>query len=175
MFTVTQHFDKTSITDVPGAVREAVASLAGIRERVKPGMSVALLVGSRGVANLPEIVKTAIECLKGIGLKPFITPCMGSHGGGAAEGQTELLKDLGVSEEPWAYTNAVSSTRFRAARLPLIVKNDKVLLETIVKSRAEPEKLSVMGVESTAELERFWITRNLAVQLEDNPKASISS
>lgn len=389
MFTVTQHFDKTSIADVPQAVRKAVESQPEIGRRAKPGMSVALLVGSRGIANLPEIVKATIQCMRDLGLKPFITPCMGSHGGGTAEGQTELLDGLGVSEKTmgvpvraqmdvetlgqipdgpgvyfsaealkanlivpivrvkkhtrlvgnigsgfckmlcigagkisgaqeyhrygvekpmrpaaemiiqkvdklffgvgvvenaldkihtvravlpndfveqdielyalansmfpsipvtksdvlivekmgkdisgagadvnvigkWrrdggertpdydiqavlditdvshgnamgmgnfdlsteylrdqldlnaTYTNAISSTRFRAARLPLIVKNDRVLLETIINSRAEPEKLSVMVIESTAELEHFWITKNLSGQLKDNPKVSIS-
>ncbi|MFK9748271.1 lactate racemase domain-containing protein, partial [Escherichia coli] len=34
-----------------------------------------------------------------MGAEPFIVPAMGSHGGGTAEGQVEVLESLGVTEE----------------------------------------------------------------------------
>jgi len=43
-----------------------------------------------------------------------------------------------------------------------------------MNSKAEPENLSVIVIESTAELEHFWITRNLAGQLTGNAKVSVS-
>ena len=62
------------------------------------GSSVAVAVGSRGVARIDEITHAAVNWLKGHGLDPFIVPGMGSHGGGTAEGQVAVLAKLGVSE-----------------------------------------------------------------------------
>ena len=62
------------------------------------GSSVALAVGSRGIACLPEVVAAAAAWLKEHGLRPFIVPAMGSHGGATAEGQAGLLAELGISE-----------------------------------------------------------------------------
>ncbi len=388
LYGVTQHFDETRIEDVPGAVRAAFASIPELKNRVKPGMTVALCVGSRGIADLPVLVKTSIECLQGMGLKVFITPCMGSHGGGTAEGQVDLLDGIGISEKTmgvpihakmdvetlgqipdgpgvyfskealaadlimpivrikqhtrlvgeigsgfckmlcigcgkisgaeeyhrfgvekpllpaaltvlekvdklfcglcvvenghdhlhtmrmvlpkdfvetdkellrlarsflptiplnkadmlivenmgkdisgagadvnvigkWrrdggkrepdfdiqavlnitdvshgnamgmgnfdlateyfrdkldlnaTYVNALTSTRFRAARLPMIMKNDQVLMDSVLQSRAEPENLSIIVITSTAELARLWVTENLLDGLKSNPKISI--
>jgi hypothetical protein len=44
-------------------------------------------------------VAEVVDCLKSIGLEPFILPAMGSHGGATAAGQTALLNDLGISEK----------------------------------------------------------------------------
>lgn len=62
------------------------------------GSSIALAVGSRGIAGLTEVVSAAVSWLKKHGLRPFIVPAMGSHGGATAQGQAELLGELGVSE-----------------------------------------------------------------------------
>ncbi len=62
------------------------------------GSSVAIAVGSRGVAQIDGIARTVVDWLKGRGLAPFIVPGMGSHGGGTAEGQVSVLSKLGVTE-----------------------------------------------------------------------------
>jgi len=72
---------------------------SGLQQKIKPGSSVAIGVGSRGIANLAAIVKATIEYFKGIGAKPFIVSAMGSHGGANAQGQRELLGEYGISEE----------------------------------------------------------------------------
>jgi len=63
-----------------------------------PGASIAVAVGSRGVAQIDGIARTAVDWLKGRGFAPFIVPGMGSHGGGTAEGQVSVLAKLGVTE-----------------------------------------------------------------------------
>jgi hypothetical protein len=55
-------------------------------------------VGSRGIANLCEIVAVVVECLRQRGAKPFIVAAMGSHGGATPGGQAEILADCGISE-----------------------------------------------------------------------------
>ena len=66
-----------------------------IARRVKPGMRIAVGVGSRGVAEIALIVRVTIEELKRLGAKPFIVPAMGSHGGATAEGQKQVLAESG--------------------------------------------------------------------------------
>lgn len=66
---------------------------------VPAGGSVAVGAGSRGIANLPDIVRGVVEGLTSRGYEPFVFPAMGSHGGATAEGQREKLATLGVTEE----------------------------------------------------------------------------
>jgi Lactate racemase N-terminal domain len=63
------------------------------------GAKIAVTAGSRGVARLNELVRAMIRALKAQGFEPFVVPAMGSHGGATAEGQTEVLRELGVTEE----------------------------------------------------------------------------
>lgn len=63
------------------------------------GSSVAVGVGSRGVAEIPTLARAIVGWLKDKGLAPFIVPAMGSHGGGTAEGQRAMLHHLGVTEQ----------------------------------------------------------------------------
>lgn len=86
-----------SIHDVAAATAEALAG-STIAAKLRPGMSVAVAVGSRGIANLPVLVRAVIDWLKRCETLPFIVPSMGSHGTATAEGQTSLLADLGVTE-----------------------------------------------------------------------------
>lgn len=72
---------------------------SGLQQKIKPGATVAIGVGSRGIANLAVIVKATIGFFKGIGAKPFIVSAMGSHGGANSKGQRELLGEYGISEE----------------------------------------------------------------------------
>jgi hypothetical protein len=70
-----------------------------IRSKVKPGMRIAIGVGSRGIENLDEIVRCTVRELQAAGAVPFIVPAMGSHGGGIAESQAAILAEYGVTEE----------------------------------------------------------------------------
>jgi len=71
----------------------------GLRSEIKPGMKLAVGVGSRGITNLKEIVKAALDVLIKAGAKPFIIPAMGSHGGATSEGQIEMLASYGVTTQ----------------------------------------------------------------------------
>ncbi len=97
MYRIRQCFDGSALADVRKEIRDEFArnNIAG---RVRPGENVAVAVGSRGINNLQAIVSETVSCLKGIGLKPFIVPAMGSHGGATAEGQKEVLEHLGIDE-----------------------------------------------------------------------------
>lgn len=72
---------------------------AEIRDKVKPGATIAVGCGSRGVANVDEVARQTVAELKALGAEPFIFPAMGSHGAATAEGQKEVLEGYGISEE----------------------------------------------------------------------------
>lgn len=98
MMKVRQSFDDTKIEDVDAALNEALQQDA-VRAMVKPGMEIAVAVGSRGVDQIVQITKRTVTFLREMGAKPFIVPSMGSHGGASAEGQAAVLAHLGVTEE----------------------------------------------------------------------------
>lgn len=95
---IEQNFAAPRVDDVPAAVRMALRGSAAM-QRIRPGMRVAIGAGSRGVANLPVIVRAVVEEVRAAGADPFVFPAMGSHGGATAEGQVEMLASLGVTPE----------------------------------------------------------------------------
>ena len=95
---VQQIFEDNTLKDIPSAVAKEFAK-PEIAARIKPGMSIAITVGSRGLANLKILVKETVAQIKKLGGKPFIFPAMGSHGGATAEGQRQVLESYGVTED----------------------------------------------------------------------------
>jgi Lactate racemase N-terminal domain len=95
---IRQSFDQPEVTDVPRAVARAIRE-SRIVERVPCGGSIALTVGSRGIAGIARIARAAVEELRSLSLAPFVVAAMGSHGGGTPEGQRALLAELGVTED----------------------------------------------------------------------------
>jgi len=86
---------------IPTAAVERVAADAVgalTLDGVPEGGEVAVGVGSRGIANLPRIVRGVVTGLDARGYDPFVFPAMGSHGGATADGQRAKLDALGVSE-----------------------------------------------------------------------------
>lgn len=98
MMRLRQRFEAPTLADPAQAVRDQMAGL-NLKDKVKPGQTVALTVGSRGIANMALIAKTVVEELKKLGAEPFIVPAMGSHGGGKAEGQRAIVEGYGVTED----------------------------------------------------------------------------
>jgi len=98
MARIWQSFAAPEVEDVPRALKEQLAKPC-ILDTIKSGMRIAVGVGSRGLAELPTLVRVTVEEIRGRGGQPFIVPAMGSHGGATAEGQRGVLADLGVTEE----------------------------------------------------------------------------
>jgi hypothetical protein len=98
VWTVRQKVEAPVVTDIEGEVRGAVRSLFA-DPRLKPGASVAVGVGSRGLTNLVTVVRAVIAELKTGGALPFIVPAMGSHGTATAAGQESILHDYGITPQ----------------------------------------------------------------------------
>lgn len=95
---IRQKFEVESITDVSKVIEEQFQAVEA-NQKIKPGMEIAITVGSRGIANIDRIVKAIADEIKKREATPFIIPAMGSHGGATAEGQVEVLEGLNVTEE----------------------------------------------------------------------------
>jgi len=95
---IRQHFERPVLANVTAAVTSTLETL-DLGKRIRPGQTVALTAGSRGIANIPLILRATADFLKRIGAKPFLVPAMGSHAGGTAEGQKHLLESYGITEE----------------------------------------------------------------------------
>ena len=100
MISVRQKFDGTCIeTDkIPSIIREQMMQ-DKIASQFRPGMRVAITAGSRGIANIALIIKSAADSLRELGAEPFIVPAMGSHGGATADGQRRIIESYGITEE----------------------------------------------------------------------------
>ncbi len=97
-FRLKQKFEAPRVADIPGEVQRQLASL-DLGRTIKPGDSVAITAGSRGIANIATITKAIVDHVKSLSANPFVVPAMGSHGGGTPEGQLEVLDSYGITEE----------------------------------------------------------------------------
>ena len=98
MFRVRQHFNQNRLENPSTEVRRCWEESSFI-DKVGRGDDVAIAVGSRGIANLSEMVKAVVQGVYDRGGRAWIVPAMGSHGGGTADGQKQILASLGVTEE----------------------------------------------------------------------------
>jgi hypothetical protein len=98
MIRIQQHFNTPGISDIRGGVQNELSKI-NFAHLLKPGQTVAITAGSRGINNIALIIKTLVEELQKYCVQPFIVPAMGSHGGGTAEGQTTVIEGYGITEE----------------------------------------------------------------------------
>src|SRR5881628_2448008 len=95
MIRVRQTFPRQRVEDIPRAVVDALGQAA---LSIKRGDTVAVGAGSRGIANIDVIVGATVRHLLDLGARPFVFPAMGSHGGGTADGQLDVLAHYGITE-----------------------------------------------------------------------------
>ena len=97
MFQVRQKFGRQNEIAATDAVNREFARESFLDDL--SGKTVAISAGSRGIANIAEIIKAIASNIRQRGGLPFIVPAMGSHGGGTAEGQVKVLANYGITEE----------------------------------------------------------------------------
>ncbi len=101
MYRIRQRFDDTKVENIGETVKAELRKLS--LAAIKPGHRVAITGGSRGIANIADMLKAIVAYVKSFDAQPFIFPAMGSHGGATAAGQVAVLEQLGVTE---SYLNA---------------------------------------------------------------------
>ncbi len=152
MMKVKQVFHAPMLEDTAEEVRKTLKD-TGLLSRISPGDRVAIAVGSRGVADLPILVRETAAAVESVGGSPFIVPAMGSHGGATAEGQQEVLEQLGVTEASTGAPILSSMEVVQTGTLPngLPVYTDKYAYEAdkvIVINRIKPHTAFRGPVES---------------------------
>jgi len=97
MYRVRQAIDTPQIDNIENTISTQLAELE-LETLIKPGDRIAITAGSRGINHIDQIIKHVIAGLKSHGAHPFIVPSMGSHGGGTADGQRDILNSLNINE-----------------------------------------------------------------------------
>jgi hypothetical protein len=120
---IKQHFKNEKLEDIEKSVKNEVRSL---NLQIEPGAEIAIAVGSRGIANLPIIVKSVVDSVKSMGGVPFIVPAMGSHGGATPQGQKEVLESYGIKE---TYVGASIRSSLDVVELPNDGLKNKVYMD----------------------------------------------
>lgn len=95
---VRQHLPPDHIADVRSETRQRLLG-AGLRDKVPPGSRIAITAGSRGMGGFVDLLAGVVDAVKVARGEPFLVPAMGSHGGATPEGQTEILRRLGVTDD----------------------------------------------------------------------------
>jgi len=98
MYRVRQEFTVNPLDDIERSCIEQLDALARL-DGLKPGATIAVAVGSRGVAQISTITAAVVKGLKKRGFTPYIVSAMASHGKATDIGQELLLAGLGVTEE----------------------------------------------------------------------------
>ena len=104
MFHLHQRYPASRSLDVESLLLDGF-NRKSLASQIKPGMRIAVGVGSRGITNLPKIVTAVLDLLRAAGAEPFIIPAMGSHGGATPQGQQNLLAGFGITPETHAPFN----------------------------------------------------------------------
>jgi len=97
MATIKQNLFSSNLQGITDAVTSALSELS-LSQHSRPGDTVAIGVGSRGIHRQDTVVRQCVRFLQDCGLKPFIVPAMGSHGGATADGQKNVLEKFGITE-----------------------------------------------------------------------------
>jgi hypothetical protein len=138
MFRVRQKFPRPRVDHIPATVRATLASL-NLGRSIKPGQSVALTAGSRGIANIPLILKSVVQHLRDLGAQPYLVPAMGSHGGATAEGQREVIESYGITEE---FVGVPIRASMDTVQMGVTAEGFPVLLDRIA---SEADHIGVVG------------------------------
>ena len=135
-------FPRPCVGNVPEAVHQAIDELLPLPLQLE-GRRVAITAGSRGISKIPEIIAALVKWLHQHGAQPFVIPAMGSHGGATADGQLEMLANLGMTEESLGAPIYSSLETVELGRLPngMPVFIDKLAAEAdgiVIVNRIKP-------------------------------------
>jgi hypothetical protein len=98
MYRVHQRFARPELPDPVAELREKLvgdSTFCGLRA----GARVAIAVGSRGISGVSVLLRALVSELLARQAQVLIVPAMGSQGGGTPEGQTSILRGLGVRQD----------------------------------------------------------------------------
>lgn len=135
MYRLTQAFPRPVVGDVTAAACGELAAL-GLKDKIVRGQKIGITVGSRGIQNLVPVLRTTVDYIKELGGVPLLIAAMGSHGGGTAAGQREVLDSLGITEAalgaPVITGDECRTIAHTSGGLPVFIVKEALELEGIV-------------------------------------------
>jgi hypothetical protein len=116
---VRQRLPHDRLDDVAAAVRAELRRI-GLGARLRPGASVAITAGSRGIAQIPLVLRAVADVVREVcpGAQQFLVPAMGSHGGATPEGQRHVLAEYGITEASTGAPVRAAMETVELGRLP---------------------------------------------------------
>lgn len=93
---VRQSFNNDTLDDVQQTLRRGLETSC---RPIAKGDRIAITCGSRGIDQYVNMVRTIVQYVRDQGGEPILIPSMGSHGGATGEGQAEVLRKFGITEE----------------------------------------------------------------------------
>ena len=94
---IQQDFPRPVVKDIQSEVTQAIDGIPDAASLIR-GKRIAITAGSRGICQIVDILAAVVKRIRDYEGQPVIIPSMGSHGGSTAEGQVEVLADLGITE-----------------------------------------------------------------------------
>ena len=142
MTRIRQRFETSPILDIDAALSVELQKLP-LAEHIRPGQTVAITAGSRGIANIVQVLAGIVRELKSLGAEPFLVPAMGSHGGATAAGQEKLLAGYGITQQSVAapIRSSMEVVDLGLSRLGLPVYLDRLAFSAdhiVVVNRIKP-------------------------------------
>lgn len=134
---VKQNLPADHIENVRAETRNRLRAV-GLQQKIKPGDQIAVTAGSRGIGGFVDLLNGIVDAVREAGGNPFIIPAMGSHGGATPEGQTEILRLLGVEQHVAAPIRATMET------IPL-GKSENGAVAHLDKNAAMADGIIVLG------------------------------
>jgi len=135
MTKIEQNVPDIHLTNIFETIKKQIAK-TNFNQKIKKGSKVAIAVGSRNIDKLADVISVLITEVKKIGGIPFIIPAMGSHGGGTADGQEEILRDLGISRKnlniPIISSMEVIKIGETKRHIPVYIDKNVMLADAIV-------------------------------------------
>jgi len=151
-FRIKMRYPRLQIDDIENAVKQVLDEVLP-ESGIRAGHRVAIGIGSRGIANLPLIVRALCRRFIKMGAFPVIIPAMGSHGGATAKGQADVLETLGVTSEfcgaPIQSSLDVKQVGMAFGKVPVWFSRDALNAEhSIILNRIKPHTKFKADVES---------------------------
>ncbi|MDD5923093.1 MAG: DUF362 domain-containing protein [Eubacteriales bacterium] len=153
---IRQEHPSEKLTNVSEAIRVTMKEnvgetiLSDLREK-----RVGIAVGSRGITNLPDIVRTLVQIVRDYGGEPIVFAAMGSHGDGQAKGQREVLASLGITEDAVGATieTCAESVSYGFTEdgmevygNSLALQYDRIILMNRIKEHTDFEDITESGI-----------------------------
>lgn len=98
-YLVRQKYSSSQAIEDVSSVCRKVLEEADVSKEAFAGKTIGITAGSRGIDGIDLVLKETAAFVKRQGGRPLLFAAMGSHGGGTAEGQREVLSSLNITEE----------------------------------------------------------------------------